>query len=142
MQLDFWKIAMRPGKPLMFGLLPSPTGDVLVLGLPGNPVSSIVTAHLFLVPLLEKMQAKEHSFHLQSARLKTSIEQNGPRRHYLRAKMEKLPDGEIWVTPAVSADSSLLSILAHADCLIVMEADAPRLEQGALCQIFIPLYGL
>jgi len=142
MQLDFWKIAMRPGKPLMFGILPAPSGDILVLGLPGNPVSSLVTAHLFLVPMLEKMQGKAHSFHLQSARLKADMGQNGPRRHYIRAMMERMSDGEIWVQPAASADSSLLSILAHADCLIVMEADAPAQTAGSSCQIFIPPYGL
>jgi len=141
MELDFWKIAMRPGKPLMFGTLPA-TPDILVLGLPGNPVSSIVTAHLFLVPILEKMQGKAYSFNLQSAKLKVPVEKNGWRRHYLRATMEQRPDGEIWVEPAASADSSLLSVLAGSNCLIVLEADAPAFEAGNQCQIFVPPYGL
>jgi len=143
MQLDFWKIAMRPGKPLIFGSLPCAKGrNALVLGLPGNPVSSIVTAHLFLVAMLEKMQGRALSFALKPARLKAPLASNGSRRHYLRARMERKHDGEIWVEPAVSADSSLLSILAHSDCLIVMAENAPAQESGSICQIFIPPYGL
>jgi len=141
MQLDFWKIAMRPGKPLMFGMLPA-TEDILVLGLPGNPVSSIVAAHLFLVPMLEKMQGIAYSFNMKPARLKKPVEKNGPRRHYLRGTMEQGAEGEIWVEPASSADSSLLSVLAQADCLIVREAGAPAQAAGDLCQIFIPPFGL
>jgi len=144
-ELDFWKVAMRPGKPLMFGLLPvqgKESDDIMVLGLPGNPVSSIVTAHLFLVPMLEKMQRKPFSFHLQPAKLKKSLEQNGSRRHYLRARMEIGADGEIWVEPAASLDSSLLSILAQSDCLIVVAEDAPAQKAGDVCQIFIPPHGL
>jgi len=142
MQLDFWKIAMRPGKPLIFGTLPAPAHDILVLGLPGNPVSAIVTAHVFLVAMLEKMQGRTSSFVLQPARLKTALERNGPRRHYLRGRIEKSEDGEIWVEPASSTDSSLLSILAYSDCLIVVEENAPPQDRGSMCQIFIPSYGL
>jgi len=146
MQLDFWKIAMRPGKPLMFGFLPADRGknshDILVLGLPGNPVSSIVTAHLFLVPILEKMQGKAHSFKLTDAYLKTPLKKNGPRRHYLRGTMEQRSNGEIWVEPAASVDSSLLSVLAQANCLIVQEAEAEQQAVGEPCQIFIPPFGL
>jgi len=142
MKLDFWKIAMRPGKPLMFGLLPASGKNILVLGLPGNPVSSIVAAHLFLVPMLEKMQKKAFSFNMKVARLRVPLEKNGARRHYLRATMEQKSNGEIWVEQVHSTDSSLISVLAQANCLIVMEANAPAQAAGSECQIFIPPYGL
>jgi len=132
MQLDFWKIAMRPGKPLMFGRLPA-TGkdqDILVLGVPGNPVSSIVTAHLFLVPMLEKMAGKYPDFTLHEAILTAPLGKNGPRRHYIRACMTRSKSDEIMVTPNPSFDSSLLSVLAQANCLIRVIVSAHENRQG------------
>jgi len=146
MQLDFWKIAMRPGKPLMFGRLPIsqtvPERDILVLGLPGNPVSAMVSAHLFLVPMLEKMAGLPQSFALYEAILTTPLPANGPRRHYIRAHMTKSNSGEILVAADSSFDSSLLSVLARANCLIVVPENSPERKKGDLCQIFIPKTGL
>jgi molybdopterin molybdotransferase len=109
----FWKIAMRPGKPLMAGRF----GNGLMLGLPGNPVSAIVCAHLFLLPLLRFMQgggagppAARH------ARLGCDVEGNGPRTHYMRAV---LSDDLSTVTPFDRQDSSLLSILTQANALLI-----------------------
>lgn len=145
MELDFWQIAMRPGKPLMFGTMAqsdtSPAG-MLILGLPGNPVSSIVSANLFLVPILDKMSGRKTDNQLREVHLGSPLPANGMRRHYLRARLERDDQGGLWAFPATSADSSLLSILTHSDCLIVQEIDSPALAQGSPCNIFIPKGGL
>jgi molybdopterin molybdotransferase len=127
MTLDFWKIAMRPGKPLMFGQL----GEQRVLGLPGNPVSAMVCSRIFLVPMLEKMLGIDGpSSAPKTAMLGAGLEKNGPRQHYMRATLETGPDGAIVVTPVRSQDSSLLSPLSQADCLIVRTPDAPAAGAG------------
>lgn len=124
MTLDFWKIAMRPGKPLMFGL----RGTQRVLGLPGNPVSSLICGRLFLVPLIRAMlgQQREPEFS-QLARVTEPMEANGPRRHYMRATLQSGTENVPLVTPLASQDSSLVSPLALATCLIVREFNAPAL---------------
>jgi len=145
MQLDFWKIAMRPGKPLMFGRLPADhhqNKEILVLGLPGNPVSSIVTAHLFLVPMLEKMAGYPLSFTLHEAILTAPLGANGSRRHYIRAHMTQTRGGDRLVTPDPNVDSSLLSVLVRANCLIVVPENAPAQQAGSRCHIFMPKGGL
>ena len=127
MTLDFWKIAMRPGKPLMYGQL----GNQRVLGLPGNPVSAMVCSRIFLIPMLEKMLGStESSTTLKTALLGAGLEKNGPRQHYMRATLENGPDGAAVVTPVRSQDSSLLSPLSQADCLIVRLPDAPVAVAG------------
>ena len=128
MTLDFWKIAMRPGKPLMFGL----RGTQRVLGLPGNPVSSLICGRLFLVPLIRAMlgQPREAEF-TQMARVTEPMEANGPRRHYMRATLQSGPGNQALVTPLASQDSSLVSPLANASCLIVRELHAPAVAAGA-----------
>jgi len=127
MTLDFWKIAMRPGKPLMFGQL----GDQRVLGLPGNPVSAMVCSRIFLIPMLEKMLGTDApSTAPKIAILGADVEKNGPRQHYMRATLETGPDGAVLVTPVRSQDSSLLSPLSQADCLIVRAPGAPAAGAG------------
>ncbi len=119
---SFWKIAMRPGKPLMAGRF----GDGLMLGLPGNPVSAIVCAHLFLLPLLRALQGGGAVPPVaQSGRLGVAVDANGPRAHYMRAR---LSDADVPViTPFERQDSSLLSILTEADALLIRPiGDAPR----------------
>src|SRR5207247_3569467 len=109
MTLSFWKIAMRPGKPLMFGRL----GTARVLGLPGNPVSSLVCTRVFLIPLLRALLGSppQDERPLQ-ARAAVALEANGARQHYMRATTAPGPDGLAVVTPVPSQDSSLLSPLA------------------------------
>jgi molybdopterin molybdotransferase len=108
----FYKIAMRPGKPLMAGRM----GGAVLLGLPGNPVSSIVCAHLFLRPALRAMQGLgAWPMPSATARLSCDLPPNGPRAHYMRATLG--PEGTI--TPLPRQDSSLLSVLASADALLV-----------------------
>ena len=127
MTLDFWKIAMRPGKPLMFGQL----GDQRVLGLPGNPVSAMVCSRIFLIPMLKKMLGSTgSSVAPKTAVLGAELEKNGPRQHYMRATLETSTGGAVVVTPVRSQDSSLLSPLSKADCLIVRTPDAPAAGAG------------
>jgi molybdopterin molybdotransferase len=128
MALSFWNIAMRPGKPLMFGRL----GTSRVLGLPGNPVSSLVCTRVFLIPLLRALlgQPARDAQPIQ-ARASVAIEPNGPRQHYMRATTAAGPDGLPVVTPVRSQDSSLLSPLAEADCLLVRSANAPAAPAGS-----------
>ena len=111
---NFWKIAMRPGKPLMAGRL----GNAVMLGLPGNPVSAIVTAHLFLLPLLAHLQGLPARHDTRQARLATAVEANGPRTHYMRARLSS-GDGMASITPMGSQDSALLTILSQADALLI-----------------------
>ncbi len=137
MTLDFWKIAMRPGKPLMFGLRDTPSVKAQrVLGLPGNPVSSLICGRLFLVPLIHAMLGHPQSAAaMETARVTTGLEANGPRTHYMRAVLETDPDRTLRVTPVASQDSSLVSPLANASCLIVREVGAPAVPASASVSI-------
>lgn len=129
--LDFWRIAMRPGKPLMFGR----RGQQRVLGLPGNPVSCLVTARVFLVPLIRAMLGLDARTDLEAAVLSAPLEANGPRQHYMRASL--VPRGAALPTaaPLRSQDSAALSLLASAGCLIVRPAGAPAASEGTEVQI-------
>lgn len=124
--IGFWKIAMRPGKPMLFGML----GTQRVLGLPGNPVSCLVTARVFLVPLICAMLAERVPAIAATAISAQALEANGPRQHYMRAKLSGHADGRPRVTPVTTQDSAALSLLADADCLIVRPIDAPAAIAG------------
>lgn len=129
MDRAFWRIAMRPGKPLMAGRLMG----AAMLGLPGNPVSSIVCAHLFLGPMLRAMQGQDPDLHIKTAVLGADLPPNGPRAHYMRARMA----GGV-ITPFAAQDSARLRLLADADALLIQPANGPALLAGA--QVFyIPL---
>jgi molybdopterin molybdotransferase len=121
----FWKIAMRPGKPLMAGRM----GEAAMLGLPGNPVSAIVCAHLFLLPMIRAllgMPQTELAPQPRRAVLAADVGPTGPRTHYMRAALtptDALPQ----ITPFDRQDSSLLSVLAAADALLIRPSgDGPR----------------
>lgn len=127
LDLAFWKIALRPGKPLMFGKL----DDMRVLGLPGNPVSALITARVFLVPLIHALLGMPRdTSQSETAVLTQPLDANGPRLHLMRAKLGRSGDGHLTVAPMPSQDSSLLSALATSDCLILREPDAPPAEAG------------
>ncbi|MFO1144353.1 MAG: gephyrin-like molybdotransferase Glp [Amaricoccus sp.] len=127
LELDFHRVAMRPGKPLMAGRL---DGTPLV-GLPGNPVSALVTGRLFLVAAVERMQGLSGDLPpTQSASLAADVEPNGPRAHYMRARVDAGPTG--WTCrPFPSQDSSLLSVLCEANALMVRQPSDPALPEGA-----------
>ncbi len=111
----FWKIAMRPGKPLIAGRL----NGVPMLGLPGNPVSAIVCGHLFLLPMLRAMLGDPAPApQTRLARLTLDLPANGPRTHYMRARLST-GDGMTDITPFDRQDSALLSILGQADALLI-----------------------
>jgi len=135
LEIDFWKIAMRPGMPLLYGRL----GSQRVLSLPGNPASSLITAHVFLVPMLATMLGLATAARpLPEAVLGEALEANGARQHYMRAISEWREDGRRVVRPLPSQDSSVVAELARADCLIVRAPDAPSLPSGERVGI-IPL---
>lgn len=139
MTLDFWKIAMRPGKPLMFGM--RATNSVTsqrVLGLPGNPVSALICGRIFLVPLIYAMLGRADAGRgMITARVTAPLEANGPRTHYMRAMLEPGDGTFAMVTPFASQDSSLVSPLANASCLIVRQPNAAAVAAGGEVAIML-----
>jgi len=131
MDLDFWRIAMRPGKPLVHGRL----GAMKVLGLPGNPVSSFVCGLVFLRPLIDALLGLPAGGRERQAVLASEMPANGPRTTYLRAKITGFRDGLPVAAAMPRQDSSLLSVLADADCLLIRPAGAPVSEAGSICSI-------
>jgi len=131
MDLSFWKVAMRPGRPLMHGRL----GAMHVLGLPGNPVSSYVCAFLFLVPLIRRMSGRtDLALPTESAVLGIDIAENDERADYLRATL-KAGAGGLVATPFPVQDSSMMAPLAKADCLLIREPHAPAAKAGSPCTL-------
>jgi molybdopterin molybdotransferase len=130
--LDFWRIAMRPGKPLIFGKL----GNTPLLGLPGNPVSTLVCALLFLKPAIAAMQGTDTRKPLRSARLARDLAANDTRQDYIRARLE-IRDGELWAEPFKVQDSSMLSVFAAADALVVRMPHAVAAKAGDKVDILV-----
>ena len=132
--VDFWKVAVRPGKPLLSGRMES----TRFLGLPGNPVSAFVCAHVFLNPMLRRLLgADDAAEELAWGVLGADLEANGPRQHYIRATSAFGEGGRV-VTALPSQDSSLVAALARADCLIVRSPHAPAGHAGDPVKV-IPL---
>jgi molybdopterin molybdotransferase len=131
MELSFWKVAMRPGRPLMHGRL----GATHVLGLPGNPVSSYVCAVLFLVPLIRRMSGRSDlAPPTESVMLGRDLPANDERADYLRATLKDGSSGLV-ATPFPIQDSSMMAPLAKADCLLIREPYAPAAKAGSRCTI-------
>ena len=126
LSLAFWRIAMRPGKPLMYGKL----GHQRVLGLPGNPVSATICAQIFLLPLIRALQGAPAITPPTSGILAERLEANGPRQHFMRAMIVS-PGPPPRVAALPRQDSSLVSVLAAAQCLIVVAANATAMAAGA-----------
>ena len=132
MEVDFWKIAMRPGKPVMFGRI----GAVPVLGLPGNPVSSLVCAAIFLKPVLRKMLGEpDLGEETETAIAGRDLAENDSRQDYLRSRLSRDSSGRLVATPFDRQDSSMLFILQQADCLLIRPPRGPALPAGTTVPI-------
>ena len=122
MEQSFYKVAMRPGKPLMAGKL----GDAAMIGLPGNPVSAMVCGHIFVVPVIRHMLGLGAApAPRRTAPLAADVPANGPREHYMRATLT--PEG---IVPNPRQDSALLSVLSSSGALLVRPANAPAAQVG------------
>jgi len=136
LELDFWKIAMRPGKPLIVGRF----RDTPMIGLPGNPVSTLVCGLLFVRPAIDRLLGgAAEPAPLGKARLASSLPANDRRQDYLRATLARdsaaTGDGLPLATPFGKQDSSMVSLIAHADCLVVRPPHAPPAAAGDIVDI-------
>lgn len=132
MEVKFWNITMKPGKPMLYGKI----GNKIILGLPGNPISALLTARIFLVPLIDKLlNFKRKENYKIRALLMENLEANGPRQHFMRAQIIKDRNGNHFVTPQPSQDSSLVSQFAKADALIVREINAPEIQKNTEIEV-------
>lgn len=132
-EIDFWKIAMRPGKPLLFGT----KGKTVVFGLPGNPVSSMVTAQMLVLPALRALAGAAHPAN-PALRLPLSapLPGNGPRRHFVRGRLGASEHGTT-ISPINQTDSAHLSSFATADALIVHRENSPTLAAGTYVDVIM-----
>jgi molybdopterin molybdotransferase len=133
MELDFWRIAMRPGKPLMVGSL----DGMQVLGLPGNPVASLVTSLLFLEPLLRKLAHLSDRSREVMGVTAEALKANDQRQDYIRASVTRDADGTLIAEAFSKQDSSMMKIFSRSDGLIVRPPHAPELAAGAPCPILL-----
>jgi molybdopterin molybdotransferase len=133
--LDFWKVAMKPGKPIVLGR----RGRTIVIGLPGNPASAMVTFALFGLPLLRALQG-DLAPAPPRRRAKcgaTFTRAEAGRTEFLRASIERAGDGEAWVTPLANQASGAASSMAQADALLVVPQAATRIAQGDACDVLL-----
>ncbi|MDB2368991.1 molybdopterin molybdotransferase MoeA [Octadecabacter sp.] len=129
---SFHKITMRPGKPLMAGS----KGGTAFLGLPGNPVSAVVCGHLFLLPMVRRALGLADVLPpALAARACTPMRAGGPRAHYMRARFDEGPDGRM-VTAFDKQDSSMLTVLADANCLLLRPIDDGPKAAGDMVTIY------
>lgn len=133
LEIDFWRIAMRPGKPLMFGRI----GGTPMLGLPGNPVSALVCCVLFVLPALNALLGRSGALSTTRAKLGRALGQNDEREDYLRSTLTRDAAGDLVATPFEVQDSSMLSRLARADCLVIRPPRAPAAPVGAPVDILL-----
>ncbi len=133
MELDFWRIAMRPGKPLMVGRL----GPVQFVGLPGNPVSSMVCSLLFLEPLVRRLAHLPPKSRRHEAIAAVPLRENDHRQDYVRARIARAPDGAFLVTPFDKQDSSMMKIFAESEGLLIRAPHAPAANAGTPCDVLL-----
>ncbi|GLS44564.1 gephyrin-like molybdotransferase Glp [Methylobacterium brachythecii] len=133
MDLGFWRVALRPGKPLMHGRL----GSMLAIGLPGNPVSSIVCGQLFVVPAIRALLGDPHAGADRSepAILGRDMPENDKRQDYMRARLDTAPDRLPTATAETRQDSSMLAVLGRSEALLIRETHAPAARAGEPCRI-------
>jgi molybdopterin molybdotransferase len=131
-ELGFWRIALRPGRPLIFGR----REDMRVLGLPGNPVSTFTCTLLFLLPLVRALAGRSDVLpEAETAQLGCALPASDQRAEYLRGSLGYDVDGALVATPFAEQDSSMMSLLAAADCCIVRPAFSPPVAAGGACRI-------
>lgn len=133
MDLAFWKIAMRPGKPLMFGRL----GDIRCVGLPGNPVASLLCTHLFVRPVVARMGNLPIVDDWREAALAIDVAANDQRQDYVRAIASEDADGALVVTPFRTQDSSMLRTLADSNCVMMRPPHDPAREAGERVKVLM-----
>jgi molybdopterin molybdotransferase len=132
MAVDFWKIAMRPGKPLMFGNI----GATRVIGLPGNPVSTLVCALVFIRPALQAMLGQQDSDNGEERAIAgRDLAENDNREDYLRSTLSRDGEGRLVATPFGTQDSSMQFLMQQAQCLVVRPVRAPALAKGSPVRI-------
>ncbi len=132
--LDFHRVALRPGRPLLLGR----AGNLRVLGLPGNPVSSFVCAFLFAVPLLRRLQGRaDYELTPLPAVLGRDLPENDRRQDYLRARVERGADGRLRAAPHERQDSSMQALLVESDGLLVRKPHAPPAKAGDPCEVLL-----
>jgi molybdopterin molybdotransferase len=129
--LAFHRVALRPGRPLLLGV----AGNLRVLGLPGNPVSSFVCALLFAIPLLRKLQGLTDDLSREPAILGVDLPANDEREDYLRARIERRADGRLVATPNDRQDSSMQAVLVSSNGLLIREPSALQAKAGDACEI-------
>ncbi len=132
-KIDFWKIAIRPGKPFMYGR----RGKTHVMGLPGNPVSALITARIFLKPLIAAMQGFPTEEPGTLARLTAAMPANDGRQDYVRAALSVAADGTRTVTPFAAQDSSMQRTLQQSQALIIRPPEAPAAPANSLVPVLI-----
>ncbi len=128
---EFWRIAMRPGRPMLFGGL----GAMRIFGLPGNPVSSLVCSLMFLMPLIRALLGAPPIDPTEPAIIGADVAANDDRQDYLRAALDQPAESLLIATPFARQDSAMLRTLAAADCLIVRPPNAPAAKAGQSCRI-------
>ena len=133
MELDFWRVAMRPGKPLMVGRL----GEIRVLGLPGNPVSSLVCSLLFLEPLVRRLAHLPPASRQRRGITTVPLKDNDHRQDFVRARIARGEDGTLLVTPFDRQDSSMMKIFAESEGLLIRPPHAPASAAGAACDVLL-----
>ncbi|WP_394224164.1 gephyrin-like molybdotransferase Glp [Alteromonas gracilis] len=135
--IDFWKVAVKPGKPFALGQI----NNALFCGLPGNPVSSFVTAKLLVVPIIKKMQgeSKVHEPFLVNASITTSLKRRAGRRDFQRATMVKNAQGGWDVTPFKTQSSGVMTSITSANCLMIVHENVSELKKGDTVQV-MPLH--
>ena len=132
LEVDFWRIAMRPGKPLMFGAI----GETPMLGLPGNPVSSLVCGLVFVSAAIHAMLGRSGDYlETDTAQLGCDLPENDERQDYLRATLTRADDGSLVATPFGKQDSSMLTRLAAAQALVIRPPHAAAAGEGTVVPI-------
>jgi molybdopterin molybdotransferase len=132
LEVNFWRIAMRPGKPLMFGAI----GETPMLGLPGNPVSSLVCGLVFVSAAIHKMLGRGGDYlETDTARLGSNLPENDERQDYLRATLTRADDGALVAAPFYKQDSSMLTRLAAAQALVIRPPYAAAAREGTVVPI-------